>query len=222
MQKSRSSPSPLRPALYLSSVNNIVWPVNGDEMAGRPKKGENNLDVGRIVEAAWRLVDRVGVEGLSTRALAAELAVKGPALYWHVRNKQQLLSLMIEHALAGSIAKVPPDLPWWEWLRAIGRDQRNTLLAHRDSGRIATAAPPTERLQNEIFVQAIEPLVQAGLPRRQASAAFGGLAGFVLGIVIYEQSEETRKFLLAYHDPDEAFEFALDAYVTGLKARAPH
>jgi len=189
-------------------------------MAGRPKKGENNLDVGRIVEAAWRLVDRVGLEGLSTRALAAELDVKGPALYWHVRSKQQLLSLMIEHALAGSIAKVPPDLPWWEWIRAVGCDQRRTLLAHRDSGRIASNAPPTERLQNEIFIKAIEPLVKAGVPRQQASAAFGGLAGFVLGIVIYEQSEATRSFLLAHHDPDEAFDFALDAYVTGLRAKA--
>ena len=190
-------------------------------MAGRPKKGENNLDIGRIVEAAWRLVDRVGVEGLSTRALAAELDVKGPALYWHVRSKQQLLSLMIEQALAGSIAKAPADVPWWEWLRIIARDQRGTLLAHRDSGRIASIAPPTERLQTEIFSQAIEPMIKAGVARKEASAAFGGIAGFVLGVVIYEQNEETRKFLLAYHDPDEAFEFALDAYLSGLRAKAP-
>jgi TetR/AcrR family tetracycline transcriptional repressor len=188
-------------------------------MAGRPRKGENNLDVDRIVQAAWRLVDREGVEALSTRALAGELNVKGPALYWHVKNKQQLLSLMLEQALGDTIVASPANLPWSEWLKTVGLQQRKTLLAHRDSGLIASRAPPTDRLRDEIFPHAIEPLMEAGFSRKEAAAVFGSLASLVLGTVIYEQHPATRAFLMSYHDPDEGFEFALDAYVTGLQAK---
>jgi TetR/AcrR family transcriptional regulator, tetracycline repressor protein len=188
-------------------------------MAGRPKKGESNLDVGRIVQAAWRLVDREGVEALSTRALAAELNVKGPALYWHVRNKQQLLSLMLESALGDTIVATPANAPWWEWLQLVGREQRRTLLAHRDSGLIASRAPPTDRLRDEIFPKAMSPLMAAGFSKNEAAAAFGSMASLVLGTVIYEQDPATRAFLLSFNDPDESFDFALDAYVTGLRSK---
>jgi TetR/AcrR family transcriptional regulator, tetracycline repressor protein len=188
-------------------------------MAGRPKKGENNLDLDRIVKAAWELVDREGIEALSTRALAADLNVKGPALYWHVKNKQQLLSLMLEHALGDTIVATPANAPWWQWLQIVGREQRKTLLAHRDSGLIASRAPPTDRLRDEIFPQAMRPLMDAGFSRNEAAAAFGSMASLVLGTVIYEQDPATRAFLLSFNDPDEAFEFGLDAYVTGLRAR---
>jgi AcrR family transcriptional regulator len=190
-------------------------------MAGRPKKGDTNLDIERIVKAAWRLVDRDGLDALSTRSLAAELDVKGPALYWHVRSKQHLFSLMVEDALAGSIERVPPDLPWWEWLREVGLEQRRTFLAHRDSGRIVSGAPPGERLQTEIFTRAMEPLLDAGFSRSDAGASFGGIASLVLGTVIYEQDPATHEFLRSYHEPDRGFAFVLDAYVTGLRAKAP-
>src|SRR5690606_31151151 len=78
----------------------------GCRVVGRPRKNEG-LTLDGIIQGAWRLVDREGIDGLSTRRLAAELAVQGPALYWHVRNKRQLMGLMIEHALAGSISKAP-------------------------------------------------------------------------------------------------------------------
>jgi TetR/AcrR family tetracycline transcriptional repressor len=190
-------------------------------MAGRPKSNETNLDIERIVSAAWTLVDREGLSALSTRTLAAELGVKGPALYWHVRNKQHLLSLMVEHALRDSIGKPPAELPWWEWLKLIGHAQRHTFLARRDSGMIAAQAPPTERLRDEIFPQAMSPLLDAGFSRAEAAGAIGGLAGLVLGTVIYEQNPDTREFLLSFHDPQDAFEFVLDAYVSGLRMKAP-
>ncbi|WP_404712320.1 TetR/AcrR family transcriptional regulator C-terminal domain-containing protein [Sphingomonas sp. MMS24-J13] len=189
-------------------------------MARRRTIDGPTLDLPRIVEAAWALVDREGVAALSTRALAAALDVQGPALYYHVRSKQELLSLMLEHVLGESIGMPPPDLAWPDWLRFVGRAQRNALLAHRDSALIASHAPPTPRLRDEVFPRIMAPLLAAGLADREASAAAGALAGLILGWVVYEQRPETRDFVLAFHDPDEAFEFALDALVRGIEAKA--
>lgn len=189
-------------------------------MAGLPRREGGALDVDRIVEAAWNLVDREGVGALSTRALAAELNVKSPALYWHVRNKQDLLSLMVERVLGEAIETPSENLDWKERIRSMVREQRRAFLSHRDTGLILSIAAPTERLQNEIFPRFISPLLPAGISEKQANAAGGALASFLLGWIIYEQHEESRAFMSAANDPDEAFEFGLEALISGVEAIA--
>lgn len=187
-------------------------------MAGRPRKGEPTLNLDKIIQIAWQLVDREGLDGLSTRKLAAELNVKGPALYWHFKNKDQLLNLMMEQALEGTIAAAPDSLPWPEWMLTVGRQQRLTLLSHRDSGFIAVRAEPTSRLREEVFESAVQRLMKAGFNRVDAAWAFGGLARIVLGSVLYEQNPHTRAFAAAFGNPAMQFEYALGAYVRGLQA----
>lgn len=190
--------------------------VNRQRRAGRPPKGEAALDVPRIVEAAWALVDEVGLAGLSTRTLAAALQVKSPALYWHVRSKEELLGLMMEHLLLDTLVGVSSALGWKAWLKEVVGRQRRLLLSHRDSGLIASLAPPSQRLRNQVFDQMVAPLLEGGISPTIASAAAGGMASFVLGWVIYEQRPETRAFMEAYHDPDSAFELLLEAFVNGI------
>jgi TetR/AcrR family transcriptional regulator, tetracycline repressor protein len=187
--------------------------------AGRPRKDGNTLDIDRIVDAAWKVVDRDGVGALSTRNVAAELDVRGPALYWHVKSKQDLMSLMIERALRDSLRSLPTDLPWWEWLRAYAREQRRILLKHRDSGQIASAAPPNDHMRTEIMPEALAPMLRAGVSEATATAAIGALAGFVLGSIIYEQSESARKFAQSFSPPEKTFERGLDFFIEGVRSR---
>jgi AcrR family transcriptional regulator len=58
------------------------------------------LDRAAVVEAAERLVDRHGAAQLTMTALANELEIRGPSLYSHVANLQELLSLVQNRALA--------------------------------------------------------------------------------------------------------------------------
>ena len=194
--------------------------VNRQRPAGRPPKGEAALDVARIVEAAWALVDEVGLAGLSTRTLAAALQVKSPALYWHVRNKEELFGLMMEHLLLDTLVGASSAFDWKAWLKEVVRRQRHLLLSHRDSGLIASLAPPSERLRSQVFDQMVAPLLEGGVSPTVASAAAGGMASFVLGWVIYEQRSETRAFMETYHDPDTAFELLLEAFVNGIAETA--
>lgn len=48
----------------------------------------------RIVTAALDLLDEKGMDGVTVRALATRLDVRPSALYWHVRNKRELLDEM--------------------------------------------------------------------------------------------------------------------------------
>ncbi len=189
--------------------------------AERTKRGRPNLDIDRIIDAAWILVDRDGVDALSTRTLAAELNVQGPALYWHVRNMHGLLTLMIERSLCDDIRIAAEGLTWSDWLRTIACEQRRVFLEHRDSGRIASSVLPTPRTRTELVPQMIEPMLRAGFRPEDAAAAAGALASFILGWVIYEQRAETRDFASSMVDLDAAFDYGLGAFIDGLIARAP-
>jgi AcrR family transcriptional regulator len=61
------------------------------------------LDRATVVRAALRLLDEVGLHGLSLRKVASELGVQAPALYWHFKNKQELLDEMATTAFADNI-----------------------------------------------------------------------------------------------------------------------
>lgn len=185
----------------------------------RPNK-THLLELDKIIEAAWKVVDRDGIAALSTRNVAAELNVKSPALYWHVKSKQELLSLMIDQALRESMRRPSPDLPWWEWLREYTREQRRIFLAHRDSGLIAATAPPSEQMRTEIMPRVLAPMLRAGIPPVEAAASVGALAGFVLGAVIYEQSASTRELILEFIDPEISFETGLNSMIEGLRQKA--
>ncbi|XRQ10595.1 TetR/AcrR family transcriptional regulator, partial [Actinomadura welshii] len=62
----------------------------------------------QIVEAARRVIDRDGWEKLTVRRLAAELGIGATTLYHHVRNKEDLLVLVLNHYLGGL---EHPELP---------------------------------------------------------------------------------------------------------------
>ncbi|MGH3784249.1 MAG: TetR/AcrR family transcriptional regulator, partial [Pseudonocardiaceae bacterium] len=72
-----------------------------------------------VVRTALRLVDEHGLPALTMRALATELQVSPMALYNHVRDKDDLIDLMVDLML-GEV-----DLPtntgnWTTQLRALG------------------------------------------------------------------------------------------------------
>lgn len=187
--------------------------------AGRPRKQSAFLDPNVIVDAAWTLVERHGVEALTTRTLAAELGVQSPALYWHVPSMTALHSLMVERMLAESIRNPQPGESWQDWLNDVGKAQRRNFLSHRDSGRILAMAPPTEVTRSEVIPMLTAPLETAGFSPDAAVAAAGAIASFILGWVIYEQSTEASSYIASMVDLPSAFEFGLGAFIAGLQER---
>src|SRR5258708_25515881 len=68
-------------------------------MASVKEKG--GLSRARLVAEALGLVQEEGLEALSMRALADRLHVKAASLYWHVRDRRELLELLAESILDG-------------------------------------------------------------------------------------------------------------------------
>src|SRR5438034_11134936 len=97
-----------------------------------------------VARVALRLLDEVGLDGLSLRRLAAELDVQAPALYWHFRSKQDLLDEMAQTMLTDQPwpAEPAPGQRWDDWLADRARARRRAMLAHPDGARIQAGTRP--------------------------------------------------------------------------------
>src|SRR5215467_10280444 len=87
----------------------------------------------KVVRTALRLLDKVGLDGLTLRKLAAELRVQAPALYWHFKNKQELLDEMATSVLTEAIEQMLPAQQgdWPDWAMHLGHVIRRIQQRHR-------------------------------------------------------------------------------------------
>src|ERR1700722_15344659 len=97
--------------------------------------GRVGLARDQLVDAALELMQEAGLEALSTRRLAERLGVKSPALYWHVRNKDELLGLVAD-AICAQMVLPATSLSFRVQLEKIAWEYRRVLVAHRDAPRL--------------------------------------------------------------------------------------
>lgn len=145
-----------------------------------------------MIRTALALLDEVGLDGLTVRRLAERLNVQNPALYWHFKNKQDLLNGMAAALLASAFAGLEwPAAPedWEEWLANVARRLRQALVAHRDSAHVITAADLSSSQQMVVFDLALRVLNDAGFPLRQAFVGVITLFDYTVGSAIEEQAE---------------------------------
>lgn len=172
----------------------------------------------QIVDAAYAILRRDGLSGLSMRRLAQELGVQPGALYHYVASKQDLLAGVAERILAAGTQTVSTtDLAQAAW------DIREALLAVRDSADVISfvrAFRPDTLLSLEQFRQ----LFSTQFPEEQADWAARTLIHYVLGFVAEEQNRaELVRARIRTDQPTQAesrdaFRFGVDAILQGLAA----
>lgn|GEM_PF-1187845 len=185
----------------------------------RPAKGAPHIDQDRMISVAWELVEEEGLAGLSSRKLATRLGVSGPALYHHIDSMNELYGMMIERLLLEARARTKPCADWREWMSELAINHCQILLAHRDSGRIASLSQPTDAMRNEVLPDFSAPLMEAGLSQRDTLAATGALGSFILGYIINMQHDGHRELANSVHQASDAFTFTIDAFVSALAKR---
>jgi AcrR family transcriptional regulator len=90
------------------------------------------------VRAALQLVDEKGLAALTMRALATELEVSPMALYNHVRDKDELVDLMVDLML-GEVDCSVTEGDWVTQLRALVCSYHLALAAHHQLARVYSA-----------------------------------------------------------------------------------
>ncbi|MFK0281395.1 TetR/AcrR family transcriptional regulator C-terminal domain-containing protein [Streptomyces sp. NPDC090499] len=204
------------------------------------------LDRRRVADTALRLLNEAGLEGLTLRAIAKELDVKAPALYWHFKDKQALLDEMATEMYRRMVAetRLDPTESWQNVLRTTGRGLRTALLGYRDGARVYSGSRFTgieHAPEQEAYLHV---MTEAGFTLAQAARAGMTTNAYTIGFVIEEQGVvplsgerregydvEERARLLAdfplaaeagreiFDDYDQHFEEGLEVVIAGIGAR---
>ncbi|MFE5588949.1 TetR/AcrR family transcriptional regulator [Streptomyces sp. NPDC056549] len=139
-----------------------------------------------LVRAALRVLEQEGINGLSMRKVAAELGVKAASLYWHVRNKEELLDLLTDELMAD--AEAPPrEGDWREQVREYCVRYRRHLVGKRDAAKVVAGrlAPGPHLLR--LMEDQLGRLREAGFSDADAAMVNYLLGAFVQGFVLQEQ-----------------------------------
>lgn len=179
-----------------------------------------SLERQAVVQEALNLLNEVGVEGLTTRRLAKALGVQGPALYWHFKNKQELLDDMAQAIIRDAYGPISPGRDWAEWLAEGARRVRRAMLSYRDGARILAGFRPKTPMGRFDQAPWFESLSRAGFKETDALWAMLAVGLFTLGWTMDEQAAQDRNASpKSRAHADEGFEFGLQTVMLGLKAR---
>jgi AcrR family transcriptional regulator len=137
-----SEPAASEPAaeekVQLPTGLDLLWGRRGQGKRG-PRPG---LSADAIVDAAIRLADADGLEGVSMARVAAELGFTTMSLYRYVASKEELLQLMWNGSARGAEGLVLAGDGWRAKLRNWAIVQRDMLDRHPWLTQMPMAAPP--------------------------------------------------------------------------------
>ncbi|HEX6344701.1 TetR/AcrR family transcriptional regulator [Umezawaea sp.] len=149
-------------------------------VAAGKRRGEP-LSRDRIVEAAIDLLDAEGEGGLTFRALARRLATGPGAIYWHVTDKDELLSAATDAVVATTMTADAGGTTPREAVRAVALGVFDAIDAHPWVGSHLARDPwrsPVLRVFEHLGRQ-----VQAlGVPDAALFTAASSLLNYILGV----------------------------------------
>ena len=163
------------------------------------------LDRETVVRTALRVLDDVGLDGLTLRRIASELGVQPPALYWHFKNKQELVDEMAAAVLADTVRDFAPgaDAGWEEWALQFGHALRRMLLGHRDGAKVFSGTYLTDTDLYRPMEAALRTFTDAGFSLAGATGGMMTIYCYTVGFAIEEQAVHPRP-----GEPDPRYDVA--------------
>lgn len=162
----------------------------------RRRRPAEPLSRERVLGAAIRLADQVGLDALTMRRLGDALGVEAMSLYHHVASKDELLEGMFD-VVIGEIDLPVPGEPWQEGMRRRAYSARDVFARHPWAiGRWESSRRPSEpryRYANAV----LGCLREAGFGTALAFHAFITLDSFIYGYVLQARA-------MPFDDPAEA------------------
>jgi AcrR family transcriptional regulator len=139
----------------------------------------------KIIQASIEILNRDGIDSLTTRELAKELGIKSASLYWHIKNMQDLYGLISEQLcsemeISCDISKAK------EYLYEMNTKYRAKLLEIRDSVEIMIRSVPNTPNRVKIIKDTMECLSELGIKDENRITAANLLNNYVLSFVADE------------------------------------
>jgi TetR/AcrR family transcriptional regulator, tetracycline repressor protein len=148
-----------------------------------------------VVRAGLKLLDEVGLDGLTLRRIAAEIGVQAPTLYWRFKNKQDLIDEMATQVFADWADEFEAEAAlssWRDLALAFGRGLHKTLLRYRDGARMMGGSYLTDAKLYGRLEAALGVFAASGVKPADTMACLMTIYAYVLGFTIEQQAVYPR------------------------------
>jgi TetR/AcrR family tetracycline transcriptional repressor len=221
------------------------------EATKTPEAERTRLSKQVVVERGLALADAEGLDALTIRRLATELGVTPMALYWHFRNKEELLAALGDQVWRELDTDIDPAAPWYAQMRSLLESLLHVLRSHPAASQVILDGEKQSDAALVAIETALHVLRRGGFDPEQAaeiarSALWTGLMlvmseGFKPGLTDAERTEEQRlarvRLALLPPDrfpriveaaepmsacePDMHYKLGVDVFIAGVRAMAP-
>lgn len=136
----------------------------------------------RVLRAAIELVDREGIDALSMRRLAADVGVEAMSLYYHVKNKDDILSGIVDLAHG----EIEPPARGGNWRSAIRRSAISYFDTLRRHPWVTSVPSGGASLAQLSYMDGVlKRLREAGLGPELTHHAYHALESHVVGSALW-------------------------------------
>ncbi len=164
---------------------------------GSKQEAAVKLDTQVIAQAALNLLDDVGLDGLTMRKVAAALDVQAPALYWHVKNKRELLDAMARTVFVAAVDGLEAPRRgqgWQDWTIQLASRLRRSMLRYRDGAKVLAGTYVNDEAMWRTVELTLRTLEDAGFAMVQSVRVFPILLHYTIGFVIEEQARAGAEY----------------------------
>ncbi|MFE7610560.1 TetR/AcrR family transcriptional regulator [Streptomyces celluloflavus] len=159
--------------------------------AGTPTRAHTTQPLTRahIVAAGLRLLERHGTAGLSMRKLANELGKAPAAVYRHVSDKRELMTLLFDEVSHQFTIPAPGDNPRNDIIKAVENAHRVMKEHPWTVTLILDGTPPTPHiLRLSQFI--LDTMIRKGMTDTQAAHLHTAIWQYTLGHLLMTQNKK--------------------------------
>ncbi len=175
------------------------------------KRMITNVNRTTLADAALALIQEDGLDALTMRTLADRTGVKAASLYWHVRDREELLELVADALLARVATRDQPK-DWRGTALALCLATGATVASQRDGDRILHEVPVAVR-RSAVYARLVKAIAAGGIDDNGA----GEVAAMMIGFVVTQPS---TRFDAPKTAPGKIMTLAIDSGSHGVVVRA--
>lgn len=180
-----------------------------------PRPPQPLLDRDSVIRAALAIIDSDGLDSFSLPTLARAMGVRAPSLYWHFKDRAEILRGVAMAIVAETRLQAGPSGDdWKEFFVKVSVSFRNAVLRHRNAAPVLFQFMPREAF-TEVYERVAIGLSQAGVPIERHILILDGMERLVLGAALTEAMKPAGRrgnlFPAASADTSPQFAAALAA-----------